>query len=362
MKQKTLAEKNIGAVGDFLGEGDTGKPFLLGLSGGIDSTTLGYLVSQKFGKERLETFTIVEGWLDKDATNHAIEMGNQLSNKHTVIPIKEIYSNKLLKKADPENYAILLGQAITFVNNMHIPTHQSLISANLQETAVELGNFGTYQGEISPTAHFFKSEIYYMADELEVPKEAIERVPGSGILDTMTDEELIGVPYQKLEKYLMNVRVKDNGSKAFSLEYLTSDREGVKELCGITQKQLEHLEFRLLHSSRFWIKEGPRPKRYEEEVSVSKIDRNPYDSKKEIDYSPLFRPESYTISPGEKTIDVLAVNSDAKSKESGLARKLHKPKEIVMIGPDEKVNFVEHCGEGIKVITVHHGGFVRYGC
>ncbi len=178
------------------------KKFFLGLSGGVDSSTLGCLISQKFGKERIDSFIITEDWLDKNATD----------------------------------FAIILGQAITFVNNMHITTHQSIISANVPETAVELGNFGTYQGEISPFAHFFKHEIYCIARELKVPQEAIDRVPGSEILDTMTDEELIGIPYDKLEKYLLNVKINDDGCKAFSLEYLTQDREGLRILSGITEK------------------------------------------------------------------------------------------------------------------------------
>jgi NAD+ synthase len=359
---RNLARQNTESVGKFLEEVDTGQPFLLGLSGGIDSTTLGYLVSQRFGKKRLETFTLTGDWLDKTATDHAIDMASQISGKHRVVPIEGIYHPDLMRDATPENYAILLGQAITFVNNTSIPTHQSLISSNLQETAVELGNFGTYQGEISPTAHFFKSEMYAMGSELEVPQEVVERVPGSGILDTMTDEELIGVPYPKLEKYLLNVRIQDNGSKAFSLEYLTHDREGIRLMCDITKKQLEHLEYRLLHAARFWIREGPRPKREGVDAKTSTI------AYKETNRAPLFRPQSYTISPGEKDLGIISVDDDEDAirsytqEESRRIRKTLKPKEIVMVGKGQKVNFAEHREDGIKVVSVHHGGYVKYGC
>lgn len=387
MEKRNLARTNIEKVREFLKEIDTGRPFLLGMSGGIDSTALAYLVSKEIGKERLETFTIVGDWLDKTATDHAIDMASNLSSKHSITPITDIYSRTLLNSANPENYAILLGQAITFVNNMSIATHQSLISAHVQETAVELGNFGTYQGEISPIAHFFKSEIYYMAYELGVPKEVINRIPGSGILDTMSDEELIGVPYETLEKYLLNVKIKDNGFKAFSLEYLFSDREGVKCLCGLTDNQLEHLEYRILHAARFWIREGPRPARGEINLRTNVVDLTTRDGGDGI-HSPLFRPPSYTISPGRPCVGVIAETNPAdygfsriykgelKREYRKQLRKNYRNKtpstEVVIIERNEEIKLVNHTPDGLEVITVLHGGVKkaeevcrrqpRYGC
>ncbi|MFH1585663.1 MAG: hypothetical protein ABIB79_02765 [archaeon] len=378
--KQTLAERNIDSVGDFMEKIDSGQNYLLGLSGGIDSTALGCLLSQRFGKDRLDTFTIVGDWLDKEATQFAIDLGNKISRKNEVIPISSIYHPHLLKNARSTDYAYLLGQVITLINNQNITTHQTMISANVPETAVELGNFGTYQGEISPFAHFFKHEIYAIAPLLDVPQEAIERVPGTGIVDGMSDEELIGVPYENLERYLLNVRVKDNGSKAFSLEYLTQDREGVRLVAGITKKQLENLEYRILTAARFWIREGPRPIRKEMKVTTKEL--NP-----DFLLGPLFRPASYTIAPaGEEgnakaqyqarynnlnQIGVVPINDRYFECDEKVAENVRKDysmrkdavNKIVLLKEKDQVKIAEHTPEGLKVLTVKRGDIkVRYGC
>ncbi|MCA9460370.1 MAG: hypothetical protein KC589_10035 [Nanoarchaeota archaeon] len=358
---KNLARQNIEGIVDFLKKNqkrnNKKQPFLLGLSGGVDSTTLGEIISKEIGKEMLNTYTIVGDWISKEFTDSAIEIGNRISDKHEIVAMSDIFSKELLKKASPMDYSYLLGQAITLQSNQFQNTHRTVISGNLPEKAAQLSSFGSYMGELAPFGNFLKCEIYGMAHELGVSKNVIERVPGSGIKDTLTDEELVGVSYPQLEAYLLNVNVIEKDG-FFVIEYFTEDRDGLRELCKISKKELGHLEYRLLESARYWIKEGPLP--------VREINNRVTDAIREgLSIGPLFRPESYSIFPSRaqgEEIGIVPYWINEGESPNNLIENIRnnyritgEAKHVVVLNEDEKINLPEYVENGVKITTIKRG-------
>jgi len=132
-----------------------------------------------------------------------------------------------------------------------------------------------------------------------------------------------------------------------------------------------------LNSARFWIREGPRPKREERHVVTEKINYNFLTGE-------LFRPTSYTISPAgeEETpreiyrrkydkiiekIGIVPINDNIfqidEKRENAIKRdyRLREDsiKEIVLLRKKDKIKIAQHTPEGIKILTVTRGDFKR---
>jgi NAD+ synthase len=297
-EESTLARSNITKTGDFLKkvyDRTEGKKFLLGLSGGIDSTTLGYIIRDKFGKDVLETFTLVGKRHDKEHIESARLIGEEISHNHRIKRLEDFYNIDLLKSVDPQTYAILIAQAYTFMSNQNRDSHITLLAGNLCEKAAMLSYWGGFLGEVAPFGNYFKSEIRGIAKELGVPEDVMMRVPGTGVRGARTDEENLGVSFEKLERLLLNIEVKEE-PEGFSLQYPSLKRETARIAAGLTDAQLVHLEFCILDSTKSWILEGGHPVRYSTELEMAT-------DKKYTDESILFRPSDYSIYPTPKNSD-----------------------------------------------------------
>jgi len=354
--ENNLAKQNIEAISGFLERTESragGKRFLVGLSGGIDSVTLAYTISQRFGKEKLDTYTITGDRIAEDYTNHATYIGNKLSNHHTAINLTDIFNPNLVRKTSPEQYAELVGQAVTYMTNEHKESHRTLTPGNLCEKAAGLTCFGAFLGEFAPYANFMKSEIYGMAHELKVPSEVIDRVPGSDIEGTPTDEELAGVPFPKLEAFLLNVSILEK-DEYFALQYSVTDKEGLRNLCCLSREELSILELRLLDSARFWITEGPKSNKTTIDVYTDDI-HEPQRT------GGLFRPETFSMFPGRDKSNQIgiipAVTFKGEDNDEIIKniRDEYYPKETIILLRDESVNLPEIHEGGIKLTTVKRG-------
>ncbi len=76
-------------------------------------------------------------------------------------------------------------------------------TTNLSESSIGFATkYGDHGVDIEPIGMFYKSEVYDMAKLLEVPRQIIERAPTAGLWDGQTDENEIGLTYDRIDEIL----------------------------------------------------------------------------------------------------------------------------------------------------------------
>lgn len=204
---------------------------VLGMSGGIDSTTVFYLLKSAYKPENI--YPVILNYYPK--TNSTIKKIIHESGvpKENVldISIKSIVDtlNELTTKrgegtkffstwdADegggptgekklgikPNFNRMRLGNIMARVRMIFIfdlaKKVNGLVAGTENKSEQLLGyftRFGDAASDLEPLAHLFKTQIYELAKYLQVPKEFIKKKPTAGLWDKQTDESEFGFTYK----------------------------------------------------------------------------------------------------------------------------------------------------------------------
>lgn len=221
-------------IGDFIVEkilyaGKTGG--IIGLSGGIDSTTVAFLAKKAFDdynnsnttKLKLFGFIMPSEINSKNDIEDGINVAKILGINYKKILIENII--KIFKKSIPEfiikDYdkgnlssecrAIILSRAAAYHNGLILGT------GNRDEDYC-LGYFtkrGDGQVDISPIGDLSKRHVREVASYLGVPNHIINKAPTAGLWEHQTDESELGFSYLEVEKVIM---AKDRGYDSGQIE------------------------------------------------------------------------------------------------------------------------------------------------
>lgn len=187
---------------------------IIGISGGVDSTTTGKLLVEALGKERVITVQMPCG-LQKDISDSNMAV-HFLETKNYVINIKKAMlglENQITKHFElTEGFltntparlrmSALYGISACILNSYVVNT------CNLSETAMGYDTiYGDSAGAMAPIARFTKTEVREIAKYLGVPKHLYEKTPIDGMsLDDdgayMSDENKLGITYDELDMIL----------------------------------------------------------------------------------------------------------------------------------------------------------------
>lgn len=208
-----------------------GKPmFILGLSGGIDSALVAYLIQYAVGSEKLLTLNLPYFNTDK-GIKRARLIASLLGNKHFEIPIKQLVDKniEILNKYYGKNYKIK--------RNLLSISEKNRIGNIASRTRVSIiYDFArTYNGRVLGTANkvdlilgyatkwgtpfsfdygilndFYKFQIIKFAEILKIPSNIINAKPSTGFYLDQSHEKEIGINlflldfliYYKFEKNL----------------------------------------------------------------------------------------------------------------------------------------------------------------
>ena len=86
--------------------------------------------------------------------------------------------------------------------------------------------------DVEPLLHLYKTEIFELARELNVPKEIIEKPPSPDLIPGITDEMALGMSYREIDEILMAM---DEGRDLLEFEKGKVDR--VKKLLELGKKR-----------------------------------------------------------------------------------------------------------------------------
>jgi NAD+ synthase len=177
---------------------------IFGMSGGVDSTVVGYLCKLAFG--RTNTYGIILPYKNtpKISVDHAYLVGRALGIRYlrfNVTPQIDYYFKNF-----PQADKIRIGNKIARERMSilyDLSSHfNGLVVGSSNKSEIYLG-YGTIFGDlawlINPLGDLFKTEVYQLAEYLGVPKEIIEKKPSAELWEGQTDEGELGFTYKQAD-------------------------------------------------------------------------------------------------------------------------------------------------------------------
>jgi len=177
---------------------------IFGMSGGVDSTVVGYLCRLAFGKPNTYGIILPYKNTPKVSVDHAYLVGRTLGIRYlrfNVTPQIDYYF-KNFPQADKIRIGNKIARermSILYDLSYHF---NGLVVGSSNKSEIYLG-YGTIFGDlawlINPLGDLFKTEIYQLAEFLGVPKEIIEKKPSAELWEGQTDEDELGFTYKEAD-------------------------------------------------------------------------------------------------------------------------------------------------------------------
>ena len=199
---------------------------VLGLSGGIDSALVAYLLRDALGKENVLAIMMPYKSSNPDSLNHAKLVVEDLKINAKTIEItnmidayfkneKEASSLRMGNKMARERMSILFDYS---------SKENALVVGTSNKTEIYLGystQFGDSACALNPIGDLYKTNIWDLSRYLKIPNELIEKKPSADLWEGQTDEQEMGLTYKEADQVLYrmleeNKTVKEILAEGFS--------------------------------------------------------------------------------------------------------------------------------------------------
>jgi NAD+ synthase len=216
---------------------------VVGLSGGIDSTTVAHLAVEALGTENVKGLLLPSSVNpDADETD-AERVTKNLGIDYEVVEIDPVVDSFV--EAAPEGSAddrMALGNVrvrtravlLYFVANAE--SRLVLGTGNRSEAATGyFTKYGDGAVDCNPIGNLYKCQVRQLARELGVPEDLVTRTPTAAMWEGQTDEEEMGLGYDELDAILA-LHVDGPFSKAATVRTLGLSEEAVDRVVELYEK------------------------------------------------------------------------------------------------------------------------------
>ena len=187
---------------------------VLGLSGGIDSALVAYLLRDALGKENVLAIMMPYKSSNPDSLNHAKLVVEDLGINSKTIEItdmidayfkneKEATSLRMGNKMARERMSILFDYS---------SKENALVVGTSNKTEIYLGystQFGDAACALNPVGDLYKTNIWDLSRYLKIPNELIEKKPSADLWEGQTDEQEMGLTYKEADQVMYRLLEKN---------------------------------------------------------------------------------------------------------------------------------------------------------
>lgn len=212
-------------VADYLSKTNM-KQYVLGLSGGVDSSLVAAITKAAVGKDKLTCIMMPIESHPSDLED-AIELAKFLDLNYIVIDGSDSY-HETVKQF--EKQGIELDQATKA--NLKVRIRMTMLYAYAQKVGgLVIGTdnaderytgyftkYGDGGVDLFPISQLVKSEVVEACKLYGIPDRLAERTPSAGLFEGQTDETEMKIKYKDLDRYLLGGEIDEKSKER--IEYL----------------------------------------------------------------------------------------------------------------------------------------------
>ncbi len=191
------------------------RQVIVAVSGGVDSACAVSLATRALGAENVFALLLPYKNMQNEATARAKRLLNQLEfpparvKEINVGPIVDAAIRRLDLKFPTEEGKIRVGNIMARTRMIVLfdqaKKHNALVLGTENKSEYLLGyftRFGDEASDLEPLRQLYKTEIFKLAEFLEVPREIINQPPTAGLWAGQTDEGEFGFTYKEADEIL----------------------------------------------------------------------------------------------------------------------------------------------------------------
>ena len=207
--------------------------YVLGVSGGVDSSLCAALAKNAVGKDKLHCVLIPIASHESDLKD-SLTLVNDLGLKYSIIDATETFNSyvETFKNSGLEFDKSTLG-------NLKARMRMSILYAIAQkERGLVIGTdnaderyvgyftkYGDGAADVLPIAHLLKGEVVEASKILGIRTSLAERTPSAGLFEGQTDETEMGVKYADLDAFLRGEKIDEVSQKRIVYLHLISEHK-----------------------------------------------------------------------------------------------------------------------------------------
>ena len=211
-------EQYLNTIEDFLKEylvSSHQDGYVLGLSGGVDSSLVAAIARKAVGKDKLMCIMMPIDSHPSDLED-AKKVAEALDVRYIILDGSESYHASLeefkkqgieLDKMSRSNLKVRIRMTLLYAYGQ---THRYLVLGTDNADERYTGYFTKYgdgAADVLPIVYLVKNEVVEAAKLLGVPTTLAERTPSAGLFEGQTDETEMGVTYKDLDNYLLGGKI-----------------------------------------------------------------------------------------------------------------------------------------------------------
>ena len=225
--QEKIANKIAKFIADKRDESQT-SGVVIGLSGGIDSSTTAYLCVKALKNDQVLGIIMPTVTTPEEDIEDAITVAETLEIEYEIIHVDELIApfEDLCIHATKKKQGTLHNRELANANlkarirmmvlYYHANDLNRLVAGTGNRTELLVGYFTKYGDggvDILPIGDLYKTDVRLLASHIGVPVEIIEKPPTAGLWAGQTDEKELGIKYELLDKMLhlmVDKKIKNN--------------------------------------------------------------------------------------------------------------------------------------------------------
>lgn len=206
-----MIEQKINKISSFLSSTIGEKNAVLGLSSGIDSTLVLYILKTAIDVNKIHAIFMPSGstkredYEDINLISRSININVKTINIDE--PVNSIISKTNIKEVKwTGNLKSRIRMSILYLLSNSLDG-MVIGTTNLSEYITGYyTKFGDGACDIEPIINLTKSEVREAASYLGIPKRIIDKPPSAGLWENQTDEDEIGMSYEEIDDEINYLR------------------------------------------------------------------------------------------------------------------------------------------------------------